>query len=341
VRAAVYYNNHDVRVVDLPVPKVGPGEALLRIEASGICGSDVVEWYRAKKAPLVLGHEVAGVIEAVGEGVTRFKPGDRVVAAHHVPCNTCRYCLAGHQSTCDTLRTTTFDPGGFAERVRLPAINVDRGVFELPAELSFDEGTFAEPLACVVRAQRIAQIRPGQSVLVLGAGLAGLLHVKLAAALGAGRIMATDVLELRRDAAKRFGAQAVFDGRADVPKLVREANEGRGADLVIICAAQPSVYQQAFRAVDRGGTILIFALPDPGVDVPTPLHELWKDGVTITSSYAGPPRETLEALELLRAHRVRVEDMITHRLPLAETPRGFALVADGRECLKVVIRPQE
>jgi L-iditol 2-dehydrogenase len=341
VRAAVYHNNHDVRVVDLPVPKVGPGEALVRIEASGICGSDVVEWYRAKKAPLVLGHEVAGVIEAVGEGVTRFKPGDRVVAAHHVPCNTCRYCLAGHESTCDTLRTTTFDPGGFAERVRLPAINVDRGVFELPAELSFDEGTFAEPLACVVRAQRIAGIRPGQSVLVLGAGLAGLLHVKLAAALGAGRILATDVLELRRDAARRFGAEAVFDGRADVPKLVREANEGRGADLVIICAAQPAVYQQAFRTVDRGGTILVFALPDPGVDVPTPLYELWKDNVSIVSSYAGPPRETREALELLRARRVRVEDMITHRLPLAEAPRGFALVAEGRECLKVVLRPQE
>jgi len=178
-------------------------------------------------------------------------------------------------------------------------------------------------------------------VLVLGAGLAGLLHVKLAAALGAGRILATDVLELRRDSAKRFGAESVFDGRADVPKLVREANEGRGADLVIVCAAQQAVYQQAFRSVDRGGTILIFALPDPGVDVPTPLYELWKDGVTIVSSYAGPPRETLEALELLRAHRVRVEDMITPSSAARRDAPRLRLVADGRECLKVVIRPQE
>jgi L-iditol 2-dehydrogenase len=313
----------------------------MRIESSGICGSDVVEWYRVRKAPLVLGHEVAGVIEAVGEGVTRLAPGDRVVAAHHVPCNTCRACLAGHHSTCDTLRTTTFDPGGFSEQVRLPAINVDRGVFRLPDELSFDEGTFAEPLACVLRAQRIARIRPGGSVLVLGAGLAGLLHLKLAAALGAGRLLATDILESRRAAASRFGAEAVFDGRAEVPRLVREANEGRGADVVLVCAANPAVYRQAFASVERGGTILVFALPEPGVEVPMPLFDLWRDGVTVTSSYAGPPRETLEALELLRARRVRVDDMITHRLPLAETHRGFALVADGRDCLKVIVRPQE
>ena len=341
MRAAVYHNNRDVRLTELPVPPLGPGEARMRIEASGICGSDVVEWYRVRKAPLVLGHEVAGVIEAVGEGVTRFAPGDRVVAAHHVPCNTCRACLAGHHSTCDTLRTTTFDPGGFCEQVRLPAINVDRGVFRLPDELSFDEGTFAEPLACVIRGQRIAGVRPGKSVLVLGAGLAGLLHLKPAAALGAGRLLATDVLDSRRAAALQFGAEAVFDGRDDVPRRVREANEGRGADIVVVCAARPDVYRQAFGSVDRGGTILVFALPEPDVEIPLPLHDLWRDGVTITSSYAGPPRETLEALDLLRARRVRVDDMITHRLPLADTPRGFALVADGRDCLKVIVRPQE
>jgi L-iditol 2-dehydrogenase len=340
MRVAVYHNNHDVRLVEQPVPVPGPGEALMRIESSGICGSDVVEWYRARKAPLVLGHEVAGVLEAVGEGVTRFRPGERVVAAHHVPCNTCRACLAGHFSTCDTLRTTTFDPGGFSELVRLPALNVDRGVFRLPDEVTFDDGTFAEPLACALRAQRIAGVRPARSVLVLGAGISGLLHVKLAAALGAGRILASDLQPFRRAAALRFGAEAAFDGAEDVPALVRRANEGRGADVVLVCAAAPAVFQQAFRAVDRGGTILIFALPEPGVDVPAPLHELWKDGITITSSYAGPPRETLEALELLRARRVRVDDMITHRLPLAETPRGFALVAEGRECIKVIVHPQ-
>jgi len=341
MRAAVYHNNRDIRLTELPLPEPGPGELRMRIEASGICGSDVIEWYRVRKAPLVLGHEVAGTVEAVGDGVTRFRPGDRVVAAHHVPCNTCRHCLAGHFSTCDTLRGTTFDPGGFCEQVRLPALNVDRGTFRLPDELSFDEGTFAEPLACVLRAQHLAGLAPGRSVLVLGAGLAGLLHLKLAAALGAGRLLATDLLENRREAARRCGAAAVFDGRDDVPRLVRDATAGAGADLVVVCADAPEVYRQAFGSVDRGGTVLVFALPQPGRDVPLPLYELWRDGVRLVTSYAGPPRETAEALELLRAGRVRVTDLITHRLPLAETPRGFALVADGRDCIKVVIRPQE
>ncbi|UCG81599.1 MAG: alcohol dehydrogenase catalytic domain-containing protein, partial [Desulfobacterales bacterium] len=155
MRVAMYYNNKDIRIEEMSVPSIGPGEVLVRIEASGICGSDVMEWYRIKRAPLVLGHEIAGEVVEVGEGVDRYKKGDRVVASHHVPCNTCRYCLSGHHTVCDTLRGTSFDPGGFAEYVRLPAINVDRGVYHVPNEVSFEEATFTEPLACVLRGQRI------------------------------------------------------------------------------------------------------------------------------------------------------------------------------------------
>ena len=339
MRAAVYRSNRDVRVEDVPEPRIGPGELLFRVEASGICGSDVAEWYRIRKAPIVLGHEVAGVVEAVGDGVSKWKPGDRVVVAHHIPCNTCRYCLAGHHSVCDTLRTTTFEPGGFCERIRVPAINVDRGVFRLPDELSFEEGTFVEPLACVVRAQRIAGVRPGASVLVLGSGISGLLHVKLAAALGAGRILATDLNGWRLEAARRFGAAAAIRADDDVPGGVRAANEGRGADVVLVCSSAPAAMQQAFRSVDRGGTILIFALPDPGTEIPMPVHELWRDGVSIRCSYAGPPRESLEAIELLRARRVVATDLITHRLPLERAAEGFALVAAAAESIKVILFP--
>ena len=211
----MYYNNGDVRLEEMPTPKIGPGELLVRIEASGICGSDVMEWYRIKKAPLVLGHEIAGEIVEVGNGVERYKVGDRVAASHHVPCNTCHYCLGGHHTMCPTLRSTTFDPGGFAEYVRLPAINVDRGVYPLPDEVSYEEATFVEPLACVLRAQRIAGLRPGQSVLVVGSGMTGLLHINLARALGAGRIIATDITRYRLDAARRFGADDAIDARVD------------------------------------------------------------------------------------------------------------------------------
>ena len=150
----MYYSNQDVRVEEMPVPRIGPGELLLRVEASGICGSDVMEWYRLTRAPLVLGHEVAGEVVQAGEGVERFREGDRLVVTHHVPCNACHYCLSGHHTVCDTLRQTHFDPGGFSEYLRVPAINVDRGAFRLPDGVSFEEASFAEPLACVLRGQQ-------------------------------------------------------------------------------------------------------------------------------------------------------------------------------------------
>ena len=234
MRVAMYYNNSDVRVEEMPAPEIGPGELLVRIDASGICGSDVMEWYRVQRAPLVLGHEVAGTVAQVGDGVERFREGDRVVATHHVPCNACRYCLSGHHTVCDTLRTTNYEPGGFAEFVRLPAVNVERGVFPVPDGLGADEASFAEPLACVYRGQRRANIEPGQSVLVLGSGLAGLLHINLARALGAGRIVATDLSDFRLDAARRLGADFTFSATDDVPARLREVNDGRLADLVIV-----------------------------------------------------------------------------------------------------------
>jgi L-iditol 2-dehydrogenase len=341
MRAAVYHRNDDVRVEERPVPAIGPDELLVRVESSGICGSDVMEWYRLKKAPLVLGHEIAGTVVDAGKRVQRFETGDRVTVAHHVPCNTCRYCLAGHYSLCDTLRSTNFDPGGFCEYVRVPAINVDRGTFIVPDELSFDEGTFAEPLACVLRGLRVARFEPGASALVLGSGISGLLFVKALAALGAGRIAATDVNVHRLNAAKRFGADAALKAKDAAPWRLREANGGALFDLVVVAAGAPGVVEQGFRSADRGGTVLLFAPLAPGTTATMPCWELWRDQIAIVSTYAGPPADMERAIELLRAGRVAVEDMITHRLPLAETARGFRLVAEGKKSLKVIIRPQE
>ncbi|MGQ9581970.1 MAG: alcohol dehydrogenase catalytic domain-containing protein [Thermoplasmatota archaeon] len=339
MRVAVYHRNSDVRVQDAPVPEIGPGELLMRVEASGICGSDVMEWYRVRKAPLVLGHEVAGVVEEVGEGVSRFKKGDRIVAAHHVPCNTCRYCLRGHHSVCDTLRSTNFDPGGFAQYVRLPSINVDRGVFALPDELSFEEGTFVEPLACVLRGQRVAGLGPGESVFVLGSGISGLLHIASARALGAGRIVAADINPQRLHFAKMMGADEAFLAEGDVPERLGRANGGLGADFVAVCTAAPAAVRAAFRCADRGGRILFFAPTMPGEAFPLPLYELWRDGVSIHFSYAGPPADMMRAIELLRSRRVLVGGMVTHRLPLSEAGRGFELVASAQSSVKVIIRP--
>jgi len=341
MRVAMYYSNSDVRLQEQPAPKVGPGELLVRVEASGICGSDVMEWYRIKKAPRVLGHEIAGQVTEVGEGVRKHKVGDRVVVSHHVPCNTCFYCLSGHATACDTLRTTNFDPGGFAEFLRVPVIHVDRGVFVLPDEVSYEEGAFAEPLACVVRGQRLARSQPGQSVLVIGSGITGLLHIQLACAYGAGRVVATDIAEFRLDAARRFGAEAVIHAQEDVPAFLREVNNGRLADLVIVCAGAPAAITQAFKSVERGGTILLFAPTTPGVTVPFAVNDFWANEVTLTHAYGGSPPDLTVALELIRARRLRLKEMITHRLPLSETQRGFQLVAQAKESIKVIIEPQK
>lgn len=342
MRVAMYYSNQDIRIEEMPIPAIGPGEMLMRVEASGICGSDVLEWYRRSKAPLVLGHEVAGQVVKVGVGVSRFKIGDRIVASHHVPCNTCYYCLSGHHTACETLRQTNFDPGGFSEYIRLPALNVDRGVFVIPEELSYEEATFHEPLGCVIRAQRLADLRPGQSVLVLGCGVAGLLHILLAKASGASRIMAVDIVPYRLKAAKKLGATEVLMASENINESFRKINSDRLADLVLVCTGAKQALLQALQSVERGGTILFFAPTNPGVEISLSINQLFfRNDVTLTTSYGASPNDSYLALELMRSQVVRVEEMITHRLPLVKTALGFKIVEEARNSIKVIIEPQK
>ncbi len=341
MRVAMYYNNKDVRIEEMPTPSLSPDELLVKVWASGICGSDVLEWYRLPKAPLVLGHEIAGEIAEVGSDVRDWKKGDRVFVSHHVPCNMCRYCLAGHHSVCDTLSATNFDPGGFTEDVKIPAINVRNGMYRLPDSMSYDEGVFVEPLACVVRGQEHAGWLPGRRVLVIGSGIAGLLHIQLARAVGAARVIAVDVNSSRLDAARKLGADVTLMPGEDFIDRLKESNDGRLADLVIVSTGAVSAVGQAFRAVDRGVLILFFAPSDPGADIEMPFNDLWRKEVTMTTTYAGSPRDITVAIDLISSGRLNVLDMITHRLPLEKTGEGFSLVAEARESMKVVIEPQQ
>jgi L-iditol 2-dehydrogenase len=341
VRVAMYYANDDVRLEEMPRPVAGRGELLLRVMAAGICGSDVLEWYRAHKVPLVLGHEIAGEVAEVGEGVEGHKPGDRVAASHHVPCNTCHYCLRGHHTVCDTLRRTNFFPGGFAEYVRLPAINVERGVCPLPDDMTYEEATFIEPLGCVYRGQRIAGTSLGASVLVMGSGISGLLHIQLARAMGASLVVGTDISGYRLRAAGRFGADRAIHAGGDVPGEFRRMNRGRGADIVILTTGSVKAIEQALGAVERGGTVLFFAPASRGATVPLPVNDLfWRNEITLTSSYAANYAELMAAMELIRSGRVNVREMITHRLPLGEAGEGFRLVSEAEESIKVIVEPQ-
>lgn len=342
MRVAMYYSNRDIRLEEVPRPAIGPEEVLVRIEASGICGSDVMEWYRLHKAPLVLGHEIAGEVVEVGSEVKKYRPGDRVAASHHVPCQTCTYCMSGHPTVCETLRQTNFHPGGFAELVRLPAINVDRGVYPLPDGMSYEAATFIEPLACVLRAQRTARLQPGQTVLVLGSGISGVLHIQLARALGSGRVFVTDVSPFRLKAARELGADQAWEARDFSPEALRAGNEGRLADLVLVCTGAFPALQQSLTAVERGGTILFFAPTDQGVTLPISINDLFfRSDVTLTTSYAGSPADHWRASQLIRAGVLAIDRLITHRLPLIQTQEGFRLVAEAGDSLKVIIEPQK
>ena len=298
-----------------------------------MCSSDL------KKAPLVLGHEITGEVVEVGAGVEDFKIGDRVFSSHHVPCGECRYCMAGHQSVCELLRTTHFDPGGFADYIRVPKINVELGTLRIPDSMTFDEGSFIEPLACVVRAQRFASLATEQTVLVIGSGISGLLHIQLARARGAARIIATDISDYRLNAARQFGADAVIHSAEDVPARLRGLNEGRLADLVIVCTGAMPAIQQAIQSLDRGATLLFFAPTAAGVGVPIPLFDFWRDEIKVVTSYAGTGADLQESLRLIDERKVRVGEMVTHRFSLAQTELGFKLTASGQDSIKVIIDP--
>ena len=342
MRVAVYYSNSDIRIEERPKPEIGEGELLVKIEASGICGTDCLEWYRINRVPLVLGHEIAGTVAEVGKGARGYRVGDRVSVSHHVPCGLCRFCRSGHETVCDTLRKTSFDPGGFSEFVRIPRINVDKGTYRIPMDVSFEDATFIEPLACVLRGQRLANLRKGKNILVVGSGISGLLHIKLARADGAKRIFATDISDFRLAAAKKLGADHVINAKDWTPELLKSLNDGYLADFVIICAGARPAFEQGLRSVERGGTVLLFAAAGKDELLPIATNDIfWRNEVTVTSSYAGSPDDHREALAKISSHKVNVCDMITHRFPLKDTGLGFKLVAGANESIKVIIKPQE
>lgn len=337
--AAFYYNNHDVRIEEIPVPNIDDDEALLKVMASGICGSDVIEWYRVPKAPRVLGHEATGVIDKVGSKVKGVKVGDRVFVSHHVPCNQCRYCQRGSHTACHTLHTTNYYPGGFSQYIRVPKINIDFGIYKLPEDMSFEEGTFIEPLACVSRGQRLSGLKKDDTVLIIGGGISGILHTQLAKFKGLENIVVADINPYRLELAKKFGATQTLNAKENLPQKLKEINNGRLADQVIVCTGATSAALTALDCVENGGTILFFAVPDPTVKLPVPINQFWRNEITMQTSYGAAPNDLEESMRVLATKQLNIKDMITHRLSLREAQEGFRLMAEAGQSLKVILEP--
>lgn len=339
MRVAEYHANDDVRIVEMPVPEIGPGELLIQVKACGICASDVMEWYMRPRAPLHPGHEPVGLVAKVGEGITAFQPGQAVFLHHHVPCMLCHYCQRGAFSQCATFRATRLYPGGLAEYVRVPAPNVERDVLALPAELPFEAATLIEPLACCIRGISRANVRQGDSVLILGAGSNGVMLAQLARRYGASRVFISDPIPERRNLAQKLGVDAAFNPQeGDLQEAVQAVNDGRKADVVLVTPSNPQVMQQGLELVERGGTILLFAPPPPEARLPIAPNALFFQEITLRTSYSAGPYETRQALDLFRMGAIDTETMITHILPLDEVGRAFDLVAHPGQALKVVIR---
>jgi L-iditol 2-dehydrogenase len=335
MKVSVWYNNEDIRIEEVPKPEPGPKEILIKVVACGICGSDIVEWYRLPRAPLVQGHEIGAEVVEVGKAVTKYRPGDRVFVAPKVPCMKCDYCKSGHYPVCPNVKERL--PGGFAEYVVVPQYLVENGTYRLPDQITYDQSTFIEPLACVVRAQQLAGLRRNQTVMVMGSGMSGLLHVKLAKTKHC-RVIATDINQKKLEFAAKMGADITLDAAENVPQRLVAEKIGM-ADVVILCTSAVEAVDQAWQCVDKGGVIAFFAVPPPDVNVSIPINYFWtRETRIITSYYCGPP-DIDTAINLIETGNITVDDMITRRLPLQDVAEGFRMVMAGKESLKVIIHP--
>lgn len=341
MRAVEYHSNDDVRIVELPIPEIGPGELLVQLRACGLCASDVMEWYMKPRAPLHPGHEPVGIIAAVGEGVEQFSVGQRVFFHHHVPCMVCHFCQRGSFSQCPIFRATRLYPGGLAEYVRVPALNVQLDVLPLPDDLSFEAATLIEPLACCIRGVNRAAMQLGDSVLILGAGSNGLMLAQLAQQRGALRVIIADPIAYRRQRAIDIGIDFALDPQAALLEQIYAINDGRKPDIVLVTPSKINAMEQGLTLVGPGGTVLLYAPPAPADILPITANMLFFQEISLRTTYSAGPYETRQALELLRSGRIRSETIITHRFALQDAAQAFQLVARPGDALKVVITARE
>ena len=338
MRAAVFPRPGACEVVERAIAALAEGEVLVRVEACGVCGTDV-HVYRGQfpaRFPLTAGHEFAGVVEGVGDGVSTLEVGDRVAVDPNIPCGTCRPCRRGLVHLCRDLSAigVTRD-GGFATHCVVPA----RQAHGLPETIPFWVGAMAEPAACCVHGIERARIRSGDTVVVIGAGMIGLILLQLAQLQGAAITIVSELNANKREEAKRLGAEQVVDPRdEDLGAAVEDATGASGADVVIECVGSQETAQQAVDLAGEGGRVLIFGVAPQEARVALSPYEVYRKELTITGSFTNPFSQA-RALALLASGRLKIEELISHRLPLESVTRGIELVESG-EAMKVLIEPQ-
>ena len=338
MKVARLYSFNDIRIEESPVPDPGPGDALIKTRACGICSGDVMPWYIEKKAPLVLGHEPSGEIVTVGSEVRTFRKGDRVFTHHHAPCFSCKYCRRGDYVQCATWRSSRIIPGGVSEYILIPAVNLENDTFELPESLSFEDGTLIEPTACVVKGMRRTEIRQGDTVLVIGLGVMGLINLLLAREYGAARVIGADRVKFRLDKALDFGADDVIDVAVrDLREELLRITAGDMAELVIVGPNSAEAMRQGVSCARPGGEVLFFTPAKPGEKLTLDPNYLYFNDINIITSYSCGPDDTREACRFIEKGVVSAGKLVTHRFPIEETGEAFKLTARAENSLKSLI----
>ena len=336
MQVARLYDFGDIRVEESPRPVVGPSDILVRVRACGICSGDIMPWYIKRKAPLVLGHEPVGVVEEAGAEVHNFRPGDRVFVHHHAPCFTCASCRRGEYVQCATWRATKLTPGGMAEYFLVSAVN-QRDTLKLPDAIDDPNGVLVEPGACVVKSLRRSGLKTGETILIIGLGIMGMMHVRIARHRGAGMIIGADLFEQRARRARELGADhGIVVNGDNLVDQVRELTGGAMADVVIVGPGSAAAITNGIAAAGKGATVVQFTATPPGEELLVRPHDLYFNETRLVPSYSCGPDDTREALALVHAGVLSAVDLVTHSFPLAEVSSAFAQ-AQKPESLKVVV----
>ena len=341
MKAVVYYDVDDFRLEDIPIPKIGFGEILVKVKACGLCTTDLFRaMYRRAKPGTVFGHEVAGDVAEVGLNVAGFEVGDRVAVLHHAPCGACYHCLHGQEPLCDQYRRTNVDPGGFAEYIRVIPELAQKVVVKIPDWMMYEEATMIEPTACCVRAVTKSRVAPGDTVLVIGGGPLGLLNAQVAKCMGASQVIVSDHHDFRVEIAKRLGIDYALNAKkVNVKEKVKELTEGRGADLVIVAVASTEAVHQGIGLVRLGGKICIFGdfrdVPQPNLEVDPRL--MLRDDVMLLGSWGCSPQDYRVSFNMIKMGRVKVKEMVTHTFPIERFSEALKVMA-GKQCMKIIIK---
>jgi L-iditol 2-dehydrogenase len=338
MKAAIYYSPEDIRTEQVPIPEIGDDEILVQMKACGICGSDLMDWYLKTRAPLVLGHEPAGIVAKKGKKVEDFNIGERVFVHHHVACMTCHYCVNGDYTLCDTFHKTNIKPGGFAEYFKVPALNLKLDTLVIPENLPFEEATFIEPVGCCIRALNKCQLKQGDSIAIIGAGSTGLIHTALSKIYGSSMTIVSDLFDHRLNCAEKFGADITVNPKNDdLKKIVKTTTNDIGVDVVVITAPSVEAYRAGMEICRKGGKLCIFAPTSPSKSMEVSLKELFFSELQIIPSYSTSHLETRAALQLIGSGKLEVKELITQRFGLEDTAEAFKMASNSEKSLKVVI----